>query len=167
MKTKILVMAIFLVVGYVAIGGTGEPGHSMMSALVGIQDAIMALDDEPEEAEKEWLHEHYKVESVHNDALFIVPAGRQFVVRKLYTAPDSAHQIDWYLAADDTSILDGSINKYGFEHGTYSTIYKYEHDFPDGCLTIDANETLNAVNNYPQGGLNIIVVGYFRDMPLP
>jgi len=163
MKTKIIITAIFLTICYATFAGSGDGRFAIIKTLVGIQDAIFSLN-EPEE--KEWHHDHYKIDPNQNDALFVVPAGRQFVIRRLYTAPEQSHQTDWYLAINEIPLLDGSINKYSFSPGS-EIIYKFEHDFPDGCITVDANEILNAVNNYPLGSLNVIVIGYFRDMPLP
>ncbi len=162
MKTNIIVVAIFLVIAYAAFASPN--GQPVMSALVGIQNAIMTLGDEPEQPEKEWYHERFVIDPCQNDALFIVPEGRQFVLRRLYSAPDSAHQTDWHLATNETLLLDGSINKYSFALGSNIT-YKFVHDFPDGCITVDANNILNAVNKYSSGGLNIIVIGYFQNMP--
>lgn len=168
-STKIAVVAIVLLIGYMAVanpGNSGEPGHPMTSVLIGIQDAIWSLAEEPEKPKKEWYYRQFEIEPTHNDSLFVVPAGRQFVLLRLYSAPDTSHQTDWYLAANEVSILDGSINKYSFKAGA-GIGYKFEHDFPDGCITVNTEETLNAVNNYPLGNLHIIVVGYFRDMPAP
>ena len=103
-----------------------------------------------------------KFSPAHNDSLFIVPEGRQFVIRRIYSAPELTLSLDWYLAADNNSILDGSINLVGT--GPTGHIYSFKHDFPDLCLTIDSLETLNAVNN-TDGPLGMTVIGYFRSMP--
>ena len=165
MKTKIIVGAIFLVIAYAAFANPNGTGQPVMSALVGIQDAIMALGGEPEQAEKEWYQGHFKIEPSQNDALFIVPAGRQFVLTRLYVYPygDKGSTL-WHLAANETTILNGSIIKYSYTTNQGGMTYKYEHDFPDGCITVDANEVLNTVNE-DVGSLDITTIGYFRDMP--
>lgn len=164
MKTKILIVGIVLFIGYAVFAATTDnPSRSMVSALAGIQDAILSLTAEEPAKEKDWYHGHYKIEPAQNDALFAVPEGRQFVLLRLYSAPEWPYSTDWYLAANETSILDGLINKYSYEGGKVT--YKYEHDFPDGCITVNTKETLNAVNNDTLS-LSIMVVGYFRDMPL-
>lgn len=173
MKTKITIVAVIvLFIGYyIVVADTdelnysGELGSSMASALVGIQNAIVSLA-EPEEPEKEWYHGHFQIAPVQNDALFVVPVGRQFVLKRLYVYPysDKGSTL-WHLAANETSILDGSIINYSYTTNQGGMTYKYEHDFPDGCITVDANEVLNTVND-ALTSLNVVVIGYFRDMPL-
>ncbi len=165
MKTKIIVMAIFMVVAYAAFANPNGTGQPVMSALVGIQEAIFSLSEPM--TEKEDYVNHFKVNPAHNDELFIVPEGRQFVIRRLYAAnPLQKSSINWHLAADSTIILYGSINLTGAQTGSAGGhIYKFEHDFPDNCLTINSTETFNAVNNETSGALDITVIGYFRAMP--
>jgi len=167
MKTKITIVAvvvIILFVGYTVMANPDNPGRSMVSALSGIQEAILSLAGEPEEAEKEWYHQHFKIDPAQNDALFVVPADRQFVLKRLYAYPYKGSTL-WHLAANEITILPGSIIKYSYQTGTQGGItYKFEHDFPDGCVTIDAEETLNTVNE-DITSLDIVVIGYFRAMP--
>ncbi len=159
MKTKILTIIIVLLVAYAVMASPG-PGRSIMSALSGIQDAIL-VSVEPE-AEKEWYFDHFKVGQSHNDSLFVVPIGRQFVVRRIYAMPDWKLSLDWHLAADRSLLVDGSINLVGT--GTGGHIYNFKHDFPDNCLTVDSEETLNAVND-GTGTLTMTIIGYFKNMP--
>ncbi len=167
MKVKITIAGIVLLIGYMLMAGTNDPGHPMMSALADIQDAILSLSGEPEQVKENYVN-HFKVNPAQNDALFVVPEGRQFVIRRLYASnPLQKSSTNWHLTADSTIILYGSINLTGAQTGSAGGhIYKFEHDFPDNCLTINSTETFNVVNNESSGALNITVIGYFRAMPI-
>ena len=147
----VMILGILLVFG-------AKSSDSLSPVLSDIHGAIVSLG----ESEHDWYIESFEVSPAHNDSLFIVPEGRQFVIRRIYSAPELTLSLDWYLAADSNSILDGSINLVGT--GPTGHIYSFKHDFPDLCLTIDSLETLNAVNN-TDGPLGMTVIGYFRTMP--
>ena len=164
MKTRILIVMIVLSVGYMAFANPDSPGRSMMSALSGIQDAILSLTEPEVSAEKEWYHGRFQVAPAQNDSIFVVPAGQQFVLRRLYAHPTHNDATLWHLAANQTTILYGSINKYSFQTGTGSVIYKFQHDFPDNSVTINSDETLNVVNE-SGASLDITVIGYYQAMP--
>ena len=163
MKVKIAVLVIVLAIGYIVMANTENP-RSMGSALSGIQEAILGLSGEPEIEAKEWYVDNFIISPAQNDSLFVVPANRQFVIRRLYAIPETL-SVDWHLAADQASILDGSINLVGTQTGSAGGhIYSFKHDFPDGCLTVDSNETLNVVNS-SSSGLTVTIIGYYRAMP--
>ncbi len=167
MKKNIVLIGVFLLIVWavVAVGSNGRvsPLASVASALNDISRAIRASEpNEPQVEEKEWYHGHFEINPSQNDAIFVVPVGRQFVLRRLYAMPNWKLSTNWYLAADDTSILDGSVNLTGTGPGGHT--YKFQHDFPDNCLTVDANETFNTVNN-DSSSLEVTVIGYFKNMP--
>jgi hypothetical protein len=86
-----------------------------------------------------------------NETFFTVPDGKRFVMLKLFmrqnvgtlTVDDQVLIEHWYLA-DNYGITDA--------------------DLPDGCVVVNAGETLKAENTGQQGA-TITIVGYFYDVP--
>ena len=100
--------------------------------------------------------------------ILTVPAGKCFVLLKFqgenYTTADSTK---WNLLArePDSSfsvILNGAAIRHGHVSGTYQNSFWW--DFPDRCIVLQANQTLQM---QPYGGhaCRGHVVGYFYDAP--
>ena len=158
MKTKLAVVAIVLALAYLVVAQSEPTSQSMLTALMGIQDAIVEAVEQPE---REWYHGNFEIAPSQNDALLVVPIGQQFVLKKLYVCPYKGN-LRWHLAANDTVILPGSIIISTYAQGSY--VYKHEHDFPDDCIIIRSEETLNAVNE-SDFSLDVIIIGYYQAIP--
>jgi hypothetical protein len=95
-------------------------------------------------------------------AIFTVPAGKRFVLLKLYC---DVYNCEWHLAVNDELFIDGSINHIGsdlYYDGDHS--YRYEHNFPDRCVVINAGDKLEAVGDHAQRSGILTLIGYFYDV---
>ncbi len=173
----ILVVVMFLIVAatlslptVVATTNSNTPSYSVLTALQGIQDALVALSEtelvnsaasDVNGVVVEGYCDYGVTAEDANRAVFTVPAGRQFVLRKLYVRHrEKAIWALWHLSVDGDILIDG-----GIVHESEG-IKKGVHDFPDNCIVIDAGETLRAVNEMSEDGtyiLKITIIGYFRD----
>ena len=163
----LLVLAGFFGYAMIASARPDAPPHSVLMALQGIQEALMALNEpvlEPQAAEPnavvvEGYCDYLETAEDSNQVVFTVPLGKQFVLRKLYVV----HRINyitgrWKLTADDIVLVSGSI--------VHSSNGKGVHDFPDNCIVVNAGETLRVVNTLDaeMDILKTTIIGYFRDV---
>ncbi len=131
-------------------------------------DIAMAIASISSDSPKQWKPYHWVIPGttlagdkylMSVEALLTVPPGQSFVIRRLYVAPMFRQSQNWSLAADATTLVDGSINLASTGPGGHT--YKFQHDFPDGCLVVDANETLNCVNG-ETSSISMTVLGYYE-----
>jgi hypothetical protein len=153
-RTKVVVGMLALVglllVWTVATAGDLEPSGApapTMKTLDEIYDAAASV------SEREGYMEHYVVDPCSSETFFTVPAGKQFVLMKLYF-----DQTYISLTVDDNLFISS-------EYFQETILYGGTHvDFPDRCITVDAGETLKAVNTYPTEVRKVTIVGYFYDV---
>ena len=173
MKAKIVLVAIVVVAlalaaspSLTATPNSNTPSYSVSEALQGIQEAVSSLavastTKEVNSVATEGYCEYIETAEDSNQVVLIVPAGRQFVLRKLYARHREKSIWDlWHLEVDGNVLIDGGIihELYGQKKGA--------HDFPDNCVVINAGETLRAVNEMTEDGsytLKTTIIGYFRD----
>ena len=174
MKAKIVIV-VFLILTVVvtfslpplaATPNSNTPSYSVLTALQGIKDAVTSLAAAEAAPEANSVAvAGYCIPTViaedSNQVVFTVPAGRQFVLRKLYVRhSDNFIRDYWHLSVDGDVLIDGGIvyESNGIKKGT--------HNFPDNCVVIDAGKTLSAVNEMSEDGtytLKTTIIGYFRD----
>ena len=176
MRAKILIVFVVIVTIVVtfslpplaATTNSNAPSYSVEMALQGIQEAVSSLAaTEPPAPEADSVAvEGYCVPTVtaedSNRVVFTVPAGKQFVLRKLYVRHKEKNIWDsWHLSVDGDVLIDGGIVYEG-----YNMPRRGIHNFPDNCVVIDAGETLSTVNEMSEDGtytLKTTIIGYFRD----
>lgn len=161
----VLVLLVATIFFGLANAGPDAPPHSIIAALQGIQEALLALS-EPEQkndVDTEGYCEYFETVEGSNQIAFIVPLEREFVLRKLYIAHRAGYlNTKWQLMVDDNIFVDGSIMYVGTGGENISGV----HNFPDGCLVINAGETLKIINKIFDEGffLKTTIIGYFRDI---
>jgi hypothetical protein len=167
---KNLILILLVIVGIFGLSRlvaepTGQP-HSVLTALQGIQDALITLAEQPpvmgvktagEIDPNATTIEGYcgdlELVADSNQVVFTVPLGRQFVLRKLYVYHKTSQVTHlWQLTADDAVLVPGSIAAFG----------QGVHDFPDNCVIVNAGETLKAVNDWSYV-FHATIIGYLRN----
>lgn len=142
--------------------------HSILTALQGIQEAILALSEPEQEVEDnmEGYCKYLEIVANSNQVVFTVPAGEQFVLRKLISGyPERLSLINWNLSVNDEIFIDGIINRSSCQVGPNGiVVYKLEHNFPDKCVTINAGEILKIINEEEGFVLKTTIIGYFQDI---
>ena len=134
--------------------------------------ATTAREDASLVAQREGFARSYIVDPESESSLVTVPTGKHLVILKLVAVmtdllgnPDVSNDDEpyaWDLSAGSTKIISGYINSKG-SAGLLS-----DHDFPDRCVVVRAEETLKATNrtdeqNRPRT-LHLNIVGYFYDV---
>ncbi len=177
MKANLILLAVLVAVfvAWVAIPpltatpNSNTPSYSVSEALQGIQEAVSSLATASTTKEKEvnsvateGYCEYIETAEDSNQVVLIVPAGRQFVLRKLYVRHREKAIWDyWHLSVDGDVLIDG-----GIVYELSDSPRHGAHDFPDNCVVIDAGKTLRAVNEMSEDGtytLKTTIIGYFRD----
>lgn len=141
---------------------SNAPPHLLIQTLQEIREVIVSSTSESEE--KIGYCQYFEVASQSSEVAFTVPEGKRFVLLKLYCTQPT---INWSLTVNDNLFIDGSINKFRFESIRCScdrNHYQYVHDFPDGCVVVDADQTLNIVFDDTAGFLKMTIIGYFYDV---
>ena len=174
MKAKIVLVVAVIVTAAVTLSlsplaatpNSNTPSYSVLAALQGIQEAVSSLNvaepakDVNSVAVVGYCRSAVTAEDAYQ-AVFTVPAGRQFVLRKLYVRHREKAIWDlWHLSVDGDILIDG-----GIVHESEG-IKKGVHDFPDNCIVSDAGETLSTVNEMSEDGTYILtttIIGDFRD----
>lgn len=138
--------------------GDLEPSASpapTMKTLDEIYDAAASV------SQREGYIGHFNVSGGSNAVCLTVPAGKQFVLLKIIFRYDSTAKRQAYLTVDDDFLT-------GYPYlRSYMDNYNYIQsfaDFPDRCVTVDAEGVLKVVND-ESGTLNAMVVGYYYDVP--
>lgn len=149
------------------------PPHSIVAALQGIQEALLALSElepapqavEPNATAVEGYCEYLETAANSSQIIFTVPLGKQFVLRKLHIRfREYSFDRRWCLETNDRTVLDGGI-VYN-ESGGDGLKWSGTHDFPDKCVVINAGEILKVVNEITDERyiLKTTIIGYFRDI---
>lgn len=181
MKSKIIVSSLIIaaillltaprIVGLDNRIGPVLPTQAIVDALDRLYDAIVGLSESPQPPQKEGFCEYFEIPRDSDEALFTVPEGKKFVLRKIYIYHESrdygSEYTDWVLTVDDSVLFNGtmSVNEapYIESHIKYKEKYSFVHDFPDECVVIESGQTLKALNldlSYAFS-LHITVIGYF------
>ena len=167
-------LVVIAVLGYGLIGKAGnlEPSaapDSTMKTMQEIYDAVEAtqsavVEEGSSVLQREGFCKTLNVTSGTTPVL-TVPAGKRFVLLKLYAYYDVI-SLSWSLMVNDsTTLFDGNIVRAGSEMVmTWEYIQQFIHDFPDRCVVVDGNDTLN-VFNFGGSTLHITIIGYYYDVP--
>ena len=95
------------------------------------------------------------VDSEESETLLVVPEGKSLVLLKCYAYVEFGEgSAPWKLTVDDKFFIDGWFGWLIMEDG-----------FPDGCVVINAGETLKVVRGSAGDLMRITLVGYFRNVP--
>ncbi len=127
----------------------GPPGPSMVT-LTQIYEAVNGGV-----AQRQGFSRSLDVEGVTTQTLVTVPAGKEFVLLKLYACDTGGGA--WQLTSDSDLLLDGHIT-----NKSYADRFGYVHDFPDRCVVVDAGKSLNAVGLMSPNTVHMTVIGYLR-----
>ena len=115
--------------------------------------------------EREGFCQYFETPADSNQVLLTVPAGKRFVLLKLYTSNISSWPSGWTLTVNDNLFIDGdNIIKFVYQTGSANaTIYRFMHDFPDRCVVVNANQVLKVVNDNGIP-LKMTIIGYLYDV---
>lgn len=86
--------------------------------------------------------------------ILTVPAGRRFVLRKLWVRTSS---FNWTISGGPNCDLHSTILS-----TTDSAVLDRMWDFPDGCVVVEGGNSLTFYN--PAGGIDTVFIGYFYDV---
>jgi hypothetical protein len=169
-----LVAALFVVIavlGYGLIGKAGTepdaPPGDTMKTLQEVYDAVGA--EGCGVSQREGYCKALTLGASSNHTFFTVESGKRFVLLKVHASFETTViGRNWQLTVNDIELINGEINRSGGElvsGSGWEYFYKYEHDFPDRCVVLDAGETLKVLNNVVNDPLNFTLIGYFYDVP--
>lgn len=108
-------------------------------------------------AEREGYCQSFRNISTSGQTLFTVPAGKRFVLLRIYSVYDK-----WELKVNESRFIHGYITWFS-NSSSASHVQRTWVDFPDRCAVVDAGDTLKvAATSGTQP--HVAVVGYFYDV---
>jgi len=119
--------------------------------------------------EREGYCKPFVVPPDSNATIVVVPDGKNFVLLKLHVSRgSSAIALDWSLVVNGNPLFDDYFSVIGTRpsgtSGALTSIQQTMHDFPDRCVVVKSNQTLEAINSNEFRPLNITLIGYFYEV---
>ncbi len=158
---SVLALAVLLAFSLLATGGNLEPSAPPGPTMKSLDEVYNAVTSGM--FNREGYCQYFTVTGGSaGTQILTVPAGRRFVLRKLYVQhSNDGYNDHWHLTAGGTSVEGRWLRPESTSSGA-----QFMHDFPDGCVVVNAGETLTAYKETPYYDctMNILVIGYFHDV---
>jgi hypothetical protein len=140
------IIVLLVVVGIFGYGmltkaNPGEPQSAMMGELDQLHDLVPAGTSSA--TEREGHVQYLELDAFGVRTYFTVPAGKRFVLLRWYHGSTS-------LTVNGHTLLDGN--------------WHVGEDLPDGCIVVNAGDTLAAKSYLSTYGAWSTIIGYFHDI---
>ena len=172
-KSTKVVVSLLALVGLVAfslfaVGGSLEPNSPpgpTMKTLDELYDTIVSAS--PSVSQKEGYTKYFLCPADANTTILTVPAGKRFVLRKLWVRRDlGSWEENWAVNGGPNLYIQGSITYTKYTDGQDGRFdYALMYEFPEGCAVVEGPNDLTFTNYHTSLAYRTHFVGYSYDVP--